>query len=1208
MKEIIFSLILISSIFFGQKLDVSGIIPADDERVLITKKIEEINYYLLKRSSKKTLQKSNSNSYLHLSEADITNIQNLNDDIKMIKLISYNKEDKGYVVNCRVIYNIEGHRTQEQATISFDKNKNWKSVNNKILNEIKNQKIVASGSTYKTRGINNINDVTEAQIKVTGYTYRGWPLYEYEGEDIMQIDRYVTENYLDRTLFAPGASLDMGGYLMGYNGNEVSAVTFYLDKSWERIVYAEDNYGSYGAIKSFGDGNGNWYFNRPQALCVSDNCCVFVLDRTDYDPRVVKLSYSGGLLSLANSNFVNQNYLSSPVDIEYSNGYIFVSDAGRQSILVFNANDGSLYNEIKYLMLNGQQQPIGNPQKICIDGMNIVYIDGNICIYGAWQPGTSVINCIQKTIFPPQYRLEDIGQDGTGSFIIADPNNGLLHKLNAYGEYICSNTIYSGYNPIFCSKSPANSSGIVTGIYIYAPWDYNLGIRKVMPGSNVIDITKNEDDYNFYINYLITGESYYEVYIQTPGGDQLLIEQSTSGTGEYHTTSVSKQDMIGGENKWIIKYKSIYPRPPYENVGDGWCSEEVSFFSKTYLSGVYNQGQMHFGGEIEVIDDVIFSGNCTAHFDDGTAVVKILPGKTITIIEEAAIHAIGASFIPKDTSKWGGIILNNNYGNSFSNCTFDGAYNHVKVYRNTNNNFDGCTFTNAATAGIYTYQGSATPVSFTVDNCSFTGNWIGIYAKYASGSITNNFFELNDFGLYMGQSRFDNFHNNYIRNNYSSGICIDYSSQAIWCNDIINNGGTQVYINGWSTACGSNNNIYVDGYQIDYPPNAYIRNFAYTYNCEEFCYVTQDWRSNYWGRSQIEDMYTWYLFAPMPWTIDYSDYCTSPVSNRVASVVENISKNTSPVIQEILTEGIAKSLGNETRIESYEKILLTISMLNNFPNSKFNSKRLIEIYFLQNQLEVKEHPEVKKTIMNIAKNKKERFEQFIDKKITLTEDEILSAKLTGEVSMLIEIDDMIKTKSFKEAINKSKQFEKYITNFDNQYALKSLKLDALQRDQKFDEGLEVINELKEMMKSIHVKTDFNTPMLNVLENELLSRTGRSKNTMFVKNTTGFSKATLEKEDIPLEFAMYKNFPNPFNPTTTITFSLPEESNVVIEVYDMTGKLVSLLAKGDYIAGEHFTRFDGSGLASGVYLVNSRITSKQASGKLYNFTQKIMLMK
>jgi hypothetical protein len=71
--------------------------------------------------------------------------------------------------------------------------------------------------------------------------------------------------------------------------------------------------------------------------------------------------------------------------------------------------------------------------------------------------------------------------------------------------------------------------------------------------------------------------------------------------------------------------------------------------------------------------------------------------------------------------------------------------------------------------------------------------------------------------------------------------------------------------------------------------------------------------------------------------------------------------------------------------------------------------------------------------------------------------------------------------------------------------------------------------------------------------------------------------------LPAQYELSQNYPNPFNPTTTIRFSLPEKTDLKIDVYNMLGQLIETLAQGIYEAGYHKIKFNASSLASGFYL-------------------------
>jgi endonuclease I len=74
--------------------------------------------------------------------------------------------------------------------------------------------------------------------------------------------------------------------------------------------------------------------------------------------------------------------------------------------------------------------------------------------------------------------------------------------------------------------------------------------------------------------------------------------------------------------------------------------------------------------------------------------------------------------------------------------------------------------------------------------------------------------------------------------------------------------------------------------------------------------------------------------------------------------------------------------------------------------------------------------------------------------------------------------------------------------------------------------------------------------------------------------------------LPHRFILQQNFPNPFNPVTTISFTIPNglsENTTVLKVYDVLGREAAELVNGKLVPGEHSVRFDGSALAGGVYL-------------------------
>jgi hypothetical protein len=96
-------------------------------------------------------------------------------------------------------------------------------------------------------------------------------------------------------------------------------------------------------------------------------------------------------------------------------------------------------------------------------------------------------------------------------------------------------------------------------------------------------------------------------------------------------------------------------------------------------------------------------------------------------------------------------------------------------------------------------------------------------------------------------------------------------------------------------------------------------------------------------------------------------------------------------------------------------------------------------------------------------------------------------------------------------------------------------------------------------------------------------------------------AGLSVKMLPTEYSLSQNYPNPFNPSTVIEFALPKEAHVTLEVYNIIGQKVMTLVDEVRPAGYHSVKFDGTNLASGMYLY--RLATGQQT-----FLKKLLLMK
>ena len=88
---------------------------------------------------------------------------------------------------------------------------------------------------------------------------------------------------------------------------------------------------------------------------------------------------------------------------------------------------------------------------------------------------------------------------------------------------------------------------------------------------------------------------------------------------------------------------------------------------------------------------------------------------------------------------------------------------------------------------------------------------------------------------------------------------------------------------------------------------------------------------------------------------------------------------------------------------------------------------------------------------------------------------------------------------------------------------------------------------------------------------------------------------------PNEFRLNGIYPNPFNSSSVISYTLPKNQRVIIRLFDMTGRVLKVTRLGKQKAGSHLFKLDGKGLSSGNYIAQVEIEGS-------SLTQKISLIK
>ena len=99
----------------------------------------------------------------------------------------------------------------------------------------------------------------------------------------------------------------------------------------------------------------------------------------------------------------------------------------------------------------------------------------------------------------------------------------------------------------------------------------------------------------------------------------------------------------------------------------------------------------------------------------------------------------------------------------------------------------------------------------------------------------------------------------------------------------------------------------------------------------------------------------------------------------------------------------------------------------------------------------------------------------------------------------------------------------------------------------------------------------------------------------------YTSVGVDEQPLPEKYTVMTCYPNPFNSSITISFSLEHQMHIKISIYDITGRLVEVLAEDSYSSGKHSIIWDAGELPSGVYFANLKTTD-------VSITEKLVLLK
>ncbi len=671
---------------------------------------------------------------------------------------------------------------------------------------------------------------------------------------------------------------------------------------------------------------------------------------------------------------------------------------------------------------------------------------------------------------------------------------------------------------------------------------------------------------------------------------------------------------------------------------DSWMSKSVVLYGDPsaqlpvyrYVNSNITQNTQ-WSGSIVVEDNIIISEGATLTIMPGTGVF-IANGKHIVV--EGKILANGTSAYPirfQSISGHYSKILLMGDSNQFTYCVFDGGSYNMYV-KSCFNIFSHCTFKNASYCPFYTYMETSGWSSFTLDYCLFNNNCGGVEANFCYGKITNTTITgssgdgLSLYNAIIGcaSSYYISkggglFINNNISGNGSRGIHLNYNGVLYLGyyttpghNKITGNSSHEIILDNYA-----NDRLYqsnTGGYSDIYDSNLgyYIYNLAKTFNGEYYISWTVPAENNYWntpsgpsgGDERFYGPVDWNPFKTTPQASGAGYGGQAPLSLKPGKIAKAKSVISAGTISNICLASRGSDDSIQNTIDLKIQILELRNQIATNADDYGNCRRLVSLYSLTRDLDPEDQTGERQNILGLVSQKRDDLTN-VDKKGKIGE----ANKLLGEVAMVLEIDWLLNhEQQYDQAQELIEKYDPLIENSDNRRELLYHKLNLFETTNRYPEALAVVEELKEEVKKTKNSiADYEPPSFKRIEQRLLKESKLDSIALLLSKKTKPAEPQ-EIVDLPKKFALRANYPNPFNPTTTIPFDLPEVSRVKIQVFDLAGREVAVLANGSYPAGSHQVIFDGNGLPSGMYFIRAQMKPEDQEKDAHHFTEKMMLLK
>ena len=481
----------------------------------------------------------------------------------------------------------------------------------------------------------------------------------------------------------------------------------------------------------------------------------------------------------------------------------------------------------------------------------------------------------------------------------------------------------------------------------------------------------------------------------------------------------------------------------------------------------------------------------------------------------------------------------NAIGNSTSSITFNRS--------GTSGTWGGIQFNNGSIGSL--------------DYCTVTNASTGVYCYNSSPSIRHSTLDYNGTGLSLNYYSSPVLVGNNLRYNSINGIrCQNNSSPNLRDggysgSNVIRNNVTGIY-----ASYSSNPNL--AGCMLT--GNSIFDNTAYEVEAVYYCTINAD--RVFWGNGATIFMYSSSVTSTNP--LPYNPNPNRSVIEKGEPVNFIASSETNP--SDIPTDDLSQALEMQRQKRYDEAIPLFLEVF------KKNINELVGKYSLTKIEEC------------FTQSGRKDYLSFSDKEI---KPNIIVGNETYVIALELEAHQMVNAGEYSGAIN---NLTTILTKYNlNEYIEKNTLFTLGSFYTLFSENKRDADNYFNTLKTKYSEDDL-VSQIKIIKEMGNSLAGDKK--IILQNPEFKSESINNNEEISIS-----NYPNPFNPETTISFWLPQGGNTKLIVYDVLGREVLSLADAFFEEGKHEIRFDGNNLSIGIYFY--RLTTP-----LKTITKKMLLVK